>query len=107
MGQSFKHICPVDDSNDLYIHLISGFYNREADRDYMIEICYDDYKKFITIKKGDFIVEKIGKYKKGHIVKGYYEGAEVLTEFLGYDVNKFRELNRLTNKSKIVADLGK
>ena len=102
-GAAFQIYLAVDDMDDLYVHLISGFYNKEADRDYIIEICYDDYKNFTILMKGAYLLNKIGKYKQGQTVKGYYEGIEILNEYLDKDINKFREINKLiklTEKTK-------
>jgi len=103
-GAKLQLYLAVDDSDDLYLHTISGFYGLPADNDYLIEINYNDYKKFHLIQKETMSVYNLGKYKKGSAVKVYYKGIEILNEFLGHDVNKFKNLNKLirsTNKEVI------
>ena len=93
-------IYPVTDSNsNLYIHLISGFHEKPADKDYKIEINYCNYKKFITLHKGQILAERVGKYKKGERVKIYYQGVEVFNEFLNLDSHEFHKINNITVKN--------
>lgn len=95
-------IYPVTDSNsNLYIHLISGFHEIPADRDYKIEINYRGYKKFITLYKGHILVEKVGKYRKGERVKMYYQGVEIFNEFLNLDSHEFQKINSVKIKNPI------
>lgn len=98
-GAKIQLYLAVDDIDDLYIHPISGFHETPADEDYQIEIVYDEYKKFHLIKKGSMEVHKLGKYQKGYSVKVYYQGVEIFNEFLGDDVERYRKLNSLKNKS--------
>jgi len=98
-GAVFQVYLAADDRNDLHIHLISGFHEKEADKDYLIEINYGNYKKFHTLRKGQYQTEKIGTYKKGERVKVFYQGVNVYNEFLGQEVNEFRKMNKLTRKN--------
>jgi len=94
-GAKLQLYLAVDDSNDLYLHTISGFHESPAEQDYLIEINYNEYKKFHVVAKGMMDILKIGKYKEGSVVYVYYEGVEILSEFLYKDVNDFRKINKL------------
>lgn len=94
-GARFQGYLGVDRSNNLYVHLISGFYKNKASKDYLIEINYGDYKKFVTLKKDGYLTENIGVYRKGTWVKMYYEGVEVYSEFLGYELDEYRKFNSI------------
>ena len=99
-GAFFQVYLVADDEDNLLLHLISGFHEKPANKDYLIEVNYDEYKKFRMLYKGEYLIEKIGKYKKGDRVKVYYHGVEVFNEFLKYDVADFRKLNRITKKEE-------
>lgn len=89
----------VDEEGFLYIHLISGFHEDPADQDYLIEVVYDDFHKFVTLTKGAFYLEKVGYYEKGKRLKAYYRGVEIYNEFLGADVEDFRLMNCLSDST--------
>jgi autotransporter strand-loop-strand O-heptosyltransferase len=89
----------VDDANQIYLHIISGFHNNPANQDYLIEINYQDYKKFVNIKKNNYYLEKLGDYKKGEIVEVFYQGVNIFTDELNIDVKDFRKKNRLIKKN--------
>ncbi len=97
-GPYFQVYLAVDVNDNLYVHMISGFHEKPADCDYLIEVNYRDYKKFHHLGKGTMSIHNIGEYKKGYTVKIYYEGIEVFKEFLGDHINEFRKLNKITNK---------
>lgn len=99
-GGTFQIYLAVDDDNILYAHLISGFHEKRADKDYIIEVEYIDHKKFYSLPKEAFITESLGKYKKGYSVKIYFLGVEVYNEFLKHDVEIFKGLNKLTRKGE-------
>jgi hypothetical protein len=91
------YLC-VDNYNQLHIHLISGFSEKPADKDYLVEINYGNYVKFHNLKKGEFYLDRIGTYAKGQRVKVYYQGINVYDELLDMEVNEFKRLNKLTKK---------
>lgn len=94
-----------DKNMNLYVHLISGFYEKEADKDYVLEVNYLETKKFIVSPKGQLSYDTIGKYVKGSRVKIYYEGVLVFDEYLGRDYEEFYKLNRIDfNQPKKVID---
>jgi autotransporter strand-loop-strand O-heptosyltransferase len=94
-GTNLQFYLAVDDFDYLYLHVIS-------DGNYLIEIVYDDYKKFHSVGKNEFFAYKLGEYKKGNEVNVYYQGTEIFNEFLGKDLNKFREINKLIRKTNPV-----
>ena len=91
------YLC-VDDFNQLHIHLISGFSEKPADKDYLVEINYKNYKKFYNLKKDEFYLDRIGDYTKGEKVKVFYQGINIYDEFLDMDINEFKKFNKLTKK---------
>lgn len=99
-GANVQLYLAVDDNNDLYLHTISGNHRKDATEDYLIEVTYQDYKRFHNVTKGTFLVHNLGKYQKGYTVKCYYQGIEIFNEFLGEEINKYRESNKLTKKIK-------
>lgn len=88
------------DNGQLFIHFISGFHERPADKDYLLEIIYDDYKKFITLKKGEYKLERLGEYIQGKNVNVYHQGMEVFSQELKDDVEEFTRKNNLVRKTK-------
>ena len=98
-GARVQNYLAVDDANQLYLHMISGFHGNLADQDYLIEINYRTYKKFINVKKDSYNLEKIGQYKKGEIVKVFHKGVNIFSENLDIDVKEFRRKNKLVKKS--------
>lgn len=101
-GEPFQIYLAVDEFGKLYLHLISGFYERSAKKDILVEISYGNYKNFITLKIGEYSVTEIGEYRKGDRVKVYHQGIEVFNEFLKDDYNKFKEGNKIMfNKPQI------
>ena len=99
-GARFQGYLAVDGNDNLYAHLISGFYEKKAEKDYLIEINYGDHKKFHPLIINGYLTENIGKYKKGTWVKMYYEGVEVYKEFLGSDIENFRKYNTIEHKGQ-------
>jgi autotransporter strand-loop-strand O-heptosyltransferase len=89
----------VDDANQIYLHIISGFHNNPTNQDYLIEINYKDHKKFLTVEKNKYYLEKLGNYKKGEIVEVFYQGINIFTQELDVDVKDFRKKNRLIKKA--------
>lgn len=89
----------VDIDGNLYMHFISGFDGRPADRDYLIEINYQNTRKFKVIGKHEMFNEHIGKYKKGSRIKLYYQGIEVFNYYLGKELNEFYNQNKLMWKN--------
>ena len=73
-GARLQTYLGVDEAGQLFVHFISGFSEQPADKDYLIEINYGSYKKFHTIKKGEYKLERLGQYEKGKSVEVYYQG---------------------------------
>lgn len=88
-GTYFQPYICADEDRNLYLHLIHGFYYKKSDENYLIEVDYDNFKKFIKLNKDEMHLEFIGKYKKGKRVKLYIKGVEVFNEFLGEDFETF------------------
>ena len=85
----------VDDLNRLYIHFISGFSEKPADKDYLVEINYGDYKEFFTVKKNEYHLGALGEYIQGQKVEVYYQGVEIFSQELNLDVDAFRDKNKV------------
>ena len=94
-GARFQTYLGVDSNDDLYIHFISGFDNRPADKDYIIEINYNGYNKFYKVIKDGYHIEKIGKYQNNQTVNVYYQGVNVFEETLN---DEFKRLNRVDKR---------
>lgn len=99
-GAIFQPYLCVDDSQILYLHLVSGHHEVDAPKDYLLEIEYGDFKKFITLHKKEFLLEKLGTYHKGKRVKIYYQGVLVYNEFLGKNYENFYKINNVEFKDK-------
>ena len=99
-GARLQTYLGVDDFNQLYIHFISGFSEKPADKDYLIEINYKDVKTFQTIKRGDYTLNKIGTYIQGETVEVFYQGVTVFEQKLNDGVDEFRRKNRILRKDK-------
>jgi autotransporter strand-loop-strand O-heptosyltransferase len=99
-GGKFQPYLAVDEDDKLYVHLISGFYGSKSNQNYLIEVSYGDYKKFIPLTKDEYRTEYIGEYKENEYVNIYYQGVEVFSEHLKHNVEKFRKLNSLV-KNKV------
>jgi autotransporter strand-loop-strand O-heptosyltransferase len=102
---AFQIYLGVDKFDDLYICLISGFFDYKPLEDYLIEYRYGDKKEFVKLSPNEYKFIDIGKYRKGKTVYVNYNGIEVFKEFLEMDVNGFRNLNEITIKNeKILND---
>jgi autotransporter strand-loop-strand O-heptosyltransferase len=99
-GARLQTYLGVDDFNQLYIHFISGFSEKPADKDYLIEINYKDVKTFQTIRKGDYTLNKIGTYIQGETVEIFYQGVTVFEQKLNDEVGEFRRKNKILRKDK-------
>lgn len=95
-GARFQVYLAGNTNKDLYLHFLSGFHEKPAESDYLIEINYENYKGFHVIKKDEKSILKIGKYNKGENVKIFYQGVEVLNEYLKDDFEEFRRKNKVT-----------
>ena len=93
----FQIYLAVDGYNNLHIHLISGFHEVQAKKDFLLEIKYDNRVVFHTLKIDQYDLIHLGEYKKGYSVKVNYLGKEVFSEFLDKSVDQFRMENRLVN----------
>ena len=99
-GARFQTYLAVDNQNKLYAHFISGFDNKPADKDYLIEIHYNGRGKFYMVNKNMYHLEGLGEFIQGETVRIYYQGVEVFSEVLKDNVNEFKRKNQLTWKNK-------
>ena len=99
-GAIFQAYPCVDIDGLLYLHLISGFHEKDATQDYLLEVEYKEIKKFILLKKKEFLLEKLGLYEKGNHIKIYYQGVMVYNEFLGKSYENFYKLNNVEFKNQ-------
>jgi autotransporter strand-loop-strand O-heptosyltransferase len=90
----------IMDIDDLYLHAISG-------GDYLIEVSYENYKKFHNVTKNSLFVYELGKYQQGSVVTVYYMGTEIYSNYLTYDIEKFRKLNTIIKKIKNIEEMNK
>jgi len=94
-GAIFQVYSAGNFNQDLYLHFLSGFHERPAESDYLVEINYKNFKRFHNIKKNDLSVVNLGKYEKDEVVKVYYEGIEVYRDILKDDFDEFRRKNKI------------
>lgn len=108
-GAKFQIYLAVNETHDLYIHFISGFCDVKVDEDYLVEINYGEFKSFHDLKKNQYSILEIGKYRKGDRVKVYHKGVEVFNKFLGDDFEYFYSMNKIINRNnnKIMTKLNK
>jgi autotransporter strand-loop-strand O-heptosyltransferase len=92
------------DNGQLFIHFISGFSEKPADKDYLLEINYEGYKKFFTLKKGQYTLERLGRYMQGKDVTVYYQGVEIFNQTLKDDVVEFTRKNRIERKGVVSSE---
>jgi len=93
-GARFQIYLAADKNNGkLYLHLMSGFTVYKAKEDYLIEVNYNGFKEFITLKKDEMTVHSIGHYKRGERVKIYHRGVEVFNEMLIESFDSFVKMN--------------
>jgi hypothetical protein len=104
-GGRFQIYLAVDNLKQLYIHFISGFTDKPADIDYIVDINYGDYKNFYTVKKNQYHLVKLGKYRENQNVTVYHRGVEVFNQFLNMNFNKFYKLNKLEWENKITENI--
>jgi len=108
-GARLQTYLGVDDFNQLYVHFISGFSEKPANLDYLVEINYGNFKKFLTVKKGQYILEKIDEYRQGESFQVFYRGVEIFNQQLTNDVDEFKRKNKVikyksgNNKKNIIA----
>ena len=98
-GARLQTYLGVDDSGQLFIHFISGFSEQPADKDYLIEVNYGTYKKFHTVKKGEYKLERLGEYKQNEVVEVRHQGLEIFTQELKDEMNEFRRKNKLSRNN--------
>lgn len=93
---AFQIYLGVDEFDDLYLCLISGFFDYKPNEDYLIEYRYDKNSEFTKLHQHEYKFIDIGKYKKGQTVYVNYNGVEVFNQFLGTDIDIFRKNNSIT-----------
>jgi autotransporter strand-loop-strand O-heptosyltransferase len=92
----FQIYTAADDFENLYLHLVSGFHDEPATKDYLLEIKYNGNSQFKTLKKGEFIMLNLGEYRKGYTVIVNYLGKRAFTQFLSDDYLTFVKMNHVT-----------
>jgi autotransporter strand-loop-strand O-heptosyltransferase len=85
----------VDRNNKLYIHFISGFSEKPADKDYLVEINYGNHKEFFTVKKDEYHLGVLGEYIQNETVDVFYQGIQIFEQVLKDDVRVFRKNNQV------------
>jgi len=95
-GAAFQIYLGVDEFENLYCCLISGFHGYKPNADYLLELKYQDKIIFETLHKNEYKFIKVGKYKVGDVFKINYLGREVFNEYLIDDVTTFRSIHEIT-----------
>ena len=99
-GTRFQTYLALDESNQLHIHFISGFSEKPADKDYLVEVNYNGKNFFYTVNKNAYHLEELGQYVVGNKVSVYYQGIEVFSQVLTEDASEFRRKNKLERAHK-------
>ncbi len=94
-GAKFQTYLAVDNNNKLYVHFISGFSEKPADKDYLVEVVYNNETKFFTINKGHYHVEELGPFTQNETIKVYHQGLEVFSENLKENLREYKRKNYL------------
>jgi len=84
------------DGDDTYIHFISGFDGKPADKDYLVEIRYNNVGRFFNIQKGQYHLESVGKYIEGGVVEVLYQGVKVFSETLNEEIKRLNKVEKKT-----------
>ena len=92
-GARFQTYVGFND-NQLYIHFISGFDGKPAEKDYLVEIRYDNIGKFFTIQKEQYHIEYVGEYVEGKKIEVLYQGVVVYSETLNNDLKNLNIVER-------------
>lgn len=87
-GALFQIHKAIGSDGNLYLHTISGFYEKPTSVDYLVEIRYAETIKLHTIRSKEMEIVELGKYRKGEWIKVFYRGLEVFSEFLYRDADK-------------------
>lgn len=95
-GTSLQFYLAADPIDNLHLHIIGAEY-----KDELIEVVYESHKRFYDVKKNQFLVYKLGKYQKGSTVNVYHQGREIFNESLSYEIDKFKELNKIIVDTKV------
>jgi autotransporter strand-loop-strand O-heptosyltransferase len=99
-GARFQTYLALDDSNRLHIHFISGFSEKPADKDYLVEVNYNGNNFFYKINKNAYHLENLGEYQMDKKVSVFYQGIEVFSQTLLDSPSEFRRKNKLEWKRK-------
>jgi autotransporter strand-loop-strand O-heptosyltransferase len=99
-GARFQTYLALDDSNRLHIHFISGFSEKPADKDYLVEVNYNGNNFFYKINKNAYHLENLGDYQMDKKVSVFYQGIEVFSQTLLDSPSEFRRKNKLEWKRK-------
>jgi len=99
-GARFQTYLALDESNRLHIHFISGFSEKPADKDYLVEVNYNNKNFFHKINKNAYHLENLGEYEIGNKVSVFYQGIEVFSQVLNEEPSEFRRKNKLEWKRK-------
>ena len=93
---AFQIYLGVDDFDDLYLCLISGFFDYKPTENYLLEYRYGDINKFDTLHQNEYKFINLGKYKRGKTVYMNYLGKEVFKEFLHMPAETYRKINNIS-----------
>lgn len=100
-GIAFQLYPCVDDADNFYMHLMSGFHENEEGDDVILEFRYGSFSRFEKLHRGEYKTILLGQYERGKTARVFLFGKEIFTQFLSDDSSKFRRMNKLswTNQS--------
>ena len=93
---AFQIYTGVDEFENIYLCLISGFHEYKVDEKYVLEINYDNNISFQELHPREYKFLNLGKYKKGKTLRVNYIGKEVFREFLSKNLEEYRKNAKIT-----------
>ena len=95
-----KEFIGVDEDANLYLIMSSGFANKPAGRDYLVEFRYKNKTQFRKLNIASSLIVKLEKYQKNETLSILIDGIEIRRENFNLDFEEYRELNKAVLPSK-------
>ena len=101
---AFQVYLGVDEFNELYLCLISGFFDYKPTETYLIEYRYGNKSDFTNLLPKSYNFIPLGKYVKGNTIYVNYNGLEVFKQFLHKEVDNFKRDNKIVTLNESIRD---
>ena len=100
----FQVYLAVNNKNKLFVHLISGFDQNPAEKDYLLEIKYGQDVFFENLEINDYRLIELGDYCRGKEVIVKYMGRTVFNKFIDEYVDDFKHMNYVFHKDDTMVE---